>query len=173
MQITKKEGGFPLFVSPDGRWLYYHHGLDRTLWRVSTGGGQEQLVLNKAEDYFTFSPDGLQVACFEGQGEETALTIVSLAAGQSVKTFRLADGGARLTAIAWLPDGKSVAYNLADDDFENNTLWFQPLDGQPPRRIADLGDEAVHSLALSPDGKAVAIVQGSWKHDAVLLKGLR
>jgi len=38
-QITFKEGGFPIFVSPEGSWIYYHHGLQKTLWSVSTKGG--------------------------------------------------------------------------------------------------------------------------------------
>ncbi|NOT49340.1 MAG: DUF5050 domain-containing protein, partial [Acidobacteria bacterium] len=29
-QITDKEGGFPLFASPDGKWVYYSHGTKRT-----------------------------------------------------------------------------------------------------------------------------------------------
>jgi Tol biopolymer transport system component len=39
-QITFKEGGYPIFVSPDGCWVYYYHGVKRTLWRVSTKGAR-------------------------------------------------------------------------------------------------------------------------------------
>ena len=52
-------------------------------------------------------------------------------------------------------------------------LWLQPLDASPPRKLADLGDEEILHLALAPDGKSFAVEQGGWKHDAVLLKGLR
>ncbi len=99
-QITHKEGGYPLFVSPDGKWLYYQHGLHRTLWCVSARGGDEQLVLDKRKSYFAFSPDGLQAAFSEQQGEEEILTIVSLADGRTIKAFRLADGKAHLLNIA-------------------------------------------------------------------------
>jgi Tol biopolymer transport system component len=173
-QITDKEGGMPIFVSPDGRWIYYHHGLQRTLWRVSTKGGEEeQLVLNKEKYRFAFSPDGSRVAFSEKEGEEKFIVIVSLADGRTIKTFKYANRQAWMPELDWLPDGKSLAYVLADNEFDNHTLWLQPLDAETPQKIADLGDEEINSLALSPDGKSFAVVQGGWKHDAVLLKGLR
>jgi Tol biopolymer transport system component len=176
-QITKKEGGFPLFASPDGRWLYYLSGLQRTLWRVSTDGGEEQLVFNKRNDlFYAFSPDGSQIAFWEKQGEENVLKIVSLADQRTIKTFKLADPKARLAEFKWSPDGKFLAYILAVGESENNILWFQPFDAETPRRIADLGDERVFEtsgFAFAPDGKSFAVVQGGWRHDAVLLKGLK
>ncbi len=175
-QITQTEGGFPIFVSPDGNWLYYQHGLDRTLWRVSTNGGQEQLIFDKRSDRFAFSPDGLQFAFPENQGEESTLTIVSLSTGNPIKIFHLADGKSKLLELAWMPDGKSIMYTSANNDFQNNILWLQPLDGKIPRQVAALGNEEmfkVSGFAIAPDGKSFAVVQGNWKHDAVLLKGLK
>lgn len=174
-QITQNDGGFPMFVSPAGEWLYYHHGINRTLWRVSVKGGNEQVVLDKSKSFFSFSPDGLQVAFSERQGEERILTIVSPSDGQIVKTFHLADRKARLLSLVWLPDGKNLAYISANQEFINNVLWIQPLNEEPPRQIAALGDEELRGLGLSisPDGKTFAVVQGEWLHDAVLLKGLK
>jgi predicted ATPase/Tol biopolymer transport system component/DNA-binding winged helix-turn-helix (wHTH) protein len=179
-QITVKEGGYPIFVSPDGHWIYYHHGLQRTLWRVSSKGGEEeQLVLNKEKHRFAFSPDGSRVAFSEKKGEEKFIVIISLADGRTIKTFKYADQQSWmpildwLPGLDWLPDGKSLAYVLADNEFDNHTLWLQPLDAETPQKIADLGDEGINSLAFSPDGESFAVVQGGWKHDAVLLKGLR
>ncbi len=177
-QITVKEGGYPIFVSPEGRWIYYHHGLQRTLWRVSTKGGEEeQLVLNKEKYRFAFSPDGSLVAFSERQGEETSIVIVSLADGRTIKTFKYADKYDNqkigMPGLVWLPDGKSLAYVLADNELDNHILWLQPLDAETPQKIADLGDDEINSLALSPDGASFAVAQGRWKHDAVLIKGLR
>jgi len=175
-QITAKEGGFPISVSSDGKWLYYHSGRQRMLRRVSTEGGEEQTVLNKRKHRFAVSPDGSQAAFLEKQGEENVLMIVSLANGQTNKTFKLVDGNAGLVELKWSRDGENLAYILADNEFKNNTLWFQPLNEETPRQIADLGDEEISELsgfALSPDGKNFAVVQGGWKHDVVLLKGLK
>ncbi|MDQ3064556.1 MAG: hypothetical protein M3R14_17090 [Acidobacteriota bacterium] len=85
---------------------------------------------------------------------------------------KYAEYGAGLE-LDWLPDGKSLAYVRADNELDNYTLWLQPLDAETSQKIADLGDEHINSLALSQDGKSFAVVQGGWKHDAVLLKGLR
>jgi Tol biopolymer transport system component len=174
-QITQKEGGEPIFASPDGEWVYYHPSLSLKLWRVSTKGGEEQLVLDKAKFRFAISPDGLQVAFSEKQGEERVLTVASLA-GQTVKTFQLANSKSLLPNIIWMPDGKSLAYVSTNHGYEENVLWLQALDGTAPRQIADLGDGELNSnfgLSVSPDGKTFAVAQGRWLHDAVLLKGLR
>ncbi len=173
-QITHKDGGMPLFISPDGKWIYYSHNLNRTLWRVSTEDDGEQLVLNKAKSYFAFSPDGSLVAFEEKQGEEKFIVVASIAVKQTIKPIKYAAPQGTIFNIIWTQDGKSLIYVLADGEYENYTLWVQPLDEQmPPRQIADLGSEEVASLTPAPDGKNFLLVQGDWRHDAVLLKGLK
>jgi len=70
-----------------------------------------------------------------------------------------------------------VVYILARGEFRNNSLWLQPLDpAVPARKLADLGDDEISGaggLALSPDGNSIAVSSGGWRHDAVLLKGLK
>ncbi|HEY8562678.1 MAG TPA: DUF5050 domain-containing protein, partial [Pyrinomonadaceae bacterium] len=176
-QITQQEGGFPLFASPDGEWVYYQHGLNRTLWRASTKDGvlREQLVLNKAKDYFAVSPDGAFVAYSERRADQKILTVAALADGETVKTFPLPDKNRRLLNIVWLPDGRNLAYVSSNMEYKNNILWRQPLDGGAPQQIAALGDEELtgFGLSIAPDGKTFSVVQGKWLHDAVLFKGLR
>ncbi len=173
-QITVKKGGYPKFVSPDGRWVYYLHGLHRTLWRVSTRGGEdEQLVLNIKKDLFCFSPDGSQVGFSEEQGAVKTVVIVSIADGQTLQTFEYAEQHAVIRGIEWLPDGRGLAYVLAKNESDTKTLWLQLLDAKTPQKITELGDEVIHSLAFSPDDKSFAVVQGGWKNNAVLMKGLR
>jgi Tol biopolymer transport system component len=174
-QVTSREGGYPLFVSPDGEWVFYHHGINRTLWRVSLKTGEEQMVFSKAKAHFAVSPDASQIAYSEKQGDKNNLTITALADGQTVKTFPLADEKSLLRQIAWTPDGKNLAYITADRDYGNHILWMQPLNENMPRQTAALGDKETSGfgLAISPDGKTLGITQGEWLHDAVLLKGLR
>ncbi len=172
-QITKNAGGFSLSVSPDGNRVFYQHGKNRTLWSVSTKDGAEVSVLEKEKYHFALSPDGLYTAYSEKQGEERILMIVSLADKKTAKTFPTPVSKSRILEIAFLPDRKSIAYTLSSDNGENNTLWFQPLDGGTAQKIADLGGEEISSLAFAPDGKSFTVVEGSWIHDAVLLKGLK
>ncbi len=173
VQITQKEGGFPIFASPDGKWLYYTSGLQRTLLRVAVESGEEQLIHDKARYRFAVSPDGLRVAFSEIQDRERRITIASLPGGDVIKTFPLTDREARMVEVTWLNSGKEIIYILANSESENNVLWRQTLDGGEPRKMAEIGDDEVWDLALSPDNKSLAIVQGRWKHDSVLISGLK
>ena len=174
-QITRKEAGAPMLVTPDGRWLYFHHSLYKTIWRVPVEGGEEELILDKRKHQIALSQDGQQAAFPEKQGSETVLALVSLADGQTSTIFKLAPQQTELFAVRWSADGESLIYVAGTGEYENKTLWRQPLDGSPPQKIADLGNERLYNfcLALSPDGKTFAVTHGDWKHDAVLLKGLK
>lgn len=175
-QITKNQGGFPLSISSDGKWVYYHHGLDRTLWRVSVESGEEQSVFDKAKYRFALSPDGSQIAFPEKRDEERYLVIFSLTDQKIIQVFKPVLEKNRILDVVWMPDGKSLLYISADKNFENNTLWLQGLDEEKPRKITDLSDEEVSEatgLALAPDGQTFSVVQGGWRRDAVLIKGLR
>jgi DNA-binding winged helix-turn-helix (wHTH) protein/Tol biopolymer transport system component len=172
-QITRQEGGSPLSVSADGRWLYYHHSLHKTLWRVPVEGGEEQLILNKRKHQLAVSPDGLQAAFEEEQDGKKVLVVVRLADGQIIKTFKFADERPALINLKWSPEGDSLMYISAAGEYENSTLWRQPLGGNPPQKIADLGDERIAAIGFAPDGKNFAVAKGGWRHDAVLLKGLK
>jgi eukaryotic-like serine/threonine-protein kinase len=172
IQITDKEPGTPLFVSPDGEWLYYHRSLKKTLWKIPTKGGQEQLVLNRFAHHFAFSPDGGKVAFLEDRDGDKFIEIVSSVDGQTVKSLKITDYKPVINEINWMPDGQEIAY-VAAGDKQNFVLHRQSIDGGASEKIADLGNEQINSFAISPDGKNFAVVKGGWRHDAVLLKGLR
>jgi Tol biopolymer transport system component/DNA-binding winged helix-turn-helix (wHTH) protein len=172
VQITQNEGGLPLSVSKDGRWVFYRHGLQRTLWRVATSGGHEESVFNKPLNEVAVSPDGSRVAYFERKGRTKVLEIASLTDGEGAWTFEIDDQTPAFNNVAWMPDGRGLAYVLSIDG-GTKSLWLQPIENVSPIKIADLGPDSVNSLSVAPDGKSFAIVQGGWKHDAVLIRGLR
>ena len=101
--------------------------------------------------------------------------LISLPDGQVIKSWRLT-AAPNLAHIVWSDDSQFLAYILADDAREVGSLWFQPLNSDSPRRIADLsGDEIaeLQAFALSPDSKSFALIKGSWKHDAIMFRGLK
>ena len=172
-QITKNKGGFPLWAAPDGKWIYYRSTIDSTLWRTTSDGSIEELVLDQRKQNFAFSPDGLLLAYFEKKGRKRFINIISLTDKQNVKTIQLAEPTFKPVALKWSPDGNFLAYILADKSSTHHILWFQTLNQNLPQRIIDLGDDEISHFAFAPDGKTFAVVKGVWKHDAVLLTGLR
>jgi len=175
IQITQDEGGFPQFVSPDQKWLYYTAARRRVLMRIPLDGGKAEMVLAKRSFHFNFSPDGSLVAFAEKGDERSVISIVSLPNGERVKAFDLPNDKPAILHLAWAPDGKSLYYVWPNDENDRYILWQQDLAGGSPLKIADLGSAELRetkTFTISPDGKAFAAVQGSWKHDAVLIRGL-
>ena len=173
-QVTREEGGLPLRLSPDGTWLYYRSSLKNTLRRVSVATGQEELVLRDMGRGLVISPDLTRVAFSQRRGPEVILTLASLPDGETIKTWRITTPN--LAHLLWPQEGDYLAYILTDDARELGSLWFQPLDSDSPRRIADLSGEGIAELAgfaMTYDGKNFAVIKGNWKHDAVLLRGLK
>ncbi len=176
VQITQKNGGFPLAISPDGNVIFYLHGRDRTLWRISNNGSDEQIVFDQKKHFFALSPDCSQVALSETRGEERFLTIHSLNDKTIVKSFPTPVPKSRILEIEWLADGKGILYVLTDNSYENQSLWLQETDKENPRQIVDFKGESTSDasgLSISFDNKYFTIIQGSWQHNATLLKGLK
>ncbi|HMO81394.1 MAG TPA: winged helix-turn-helix domain-containing protein [Pyrinomonadaceae bacterium] len=174
-QLTMADGGYPFFVSPDGKWVFYHHGVDRTLWRVPAGGGNEELVLDKRAVNFAISPDGKNVAfsTWSEGGQKRSISIANIDSGKVFKTYTVEFSDTSSNDIVWMPDGNAFVYIVAAGPGNNTILLLQRTADQTPTKIADLGADSVNSFAVSPDGKSFAIVQGGWRHDAVLFRGLR
>ena len=175
VQVTTDEGGFPLRVSADGRWVYYRSPLNNALRRVALENGQEELVMKEQGGNTAVSTDASKVAFSEQNKQEISIAVYSLADQSLVKRYKV-PSAPNLAQLTWTDDGKNLAYVLTDDKGEGGILWFQPVDDGAPRRIADLsGDEIAElaSFSLSRDGKNFVIIKGKWKHDAVLLRGLK
>jgi Tol biopolymer transport system component/DNA-binding winged helix-turn-helix (wHTH) protein len=175
-RVTNTDGGFPLFAAPDGKWVYFQHNVSRTLWRVPPSGGEASEVFNSAQYRFAFAPDGSRFAFAENQDAEKFIAVAALADGQIVKKLKIADPQAKVIEIAFAPDGKSLFYVLLDNNSRSNFLYQHRFDEPLPRRVATLGEEQlseVGGFALAPDGATYAVIQGGWRHDAVLLNGLK
>lgn len=175
-QITQNEGGAPVFATPEGKTLYYRHSLRGTLWAVSLETGEEKEVFAEAKPFFAFSPDGSKFAFPGKQGDKIVLRISLASNLEPIKSLALPDETQLLLDAAWMPDGSELLAALADKDNARRAVYRISLDGGTVGKVVNLDDEQLtetQSLTISPDAKYFAIVQGTWRHDAVLLKGLK
>jgi dipeptidyl aminopeptidase/acylaminoacyl peptidase len=134
VQFTKREGGYPIFVTPDGRWLYFQSGVQRRLWRISTDGSDEMQIAEAEMLQPALSPDGNLAAYFSRTkaSEAYKLAIMSIGNGKILQTLSLADGRAQAISIAWQADNQSLNYIIWDT---TNSLWRQSLyDDRPHLR---------------------------------------
>lgn len=172
-QLTKTEGGYPRFASPDGRWVYYESGLSQTIWRASTEGGEEAQVSESKVYAAAFSSDGDSVAFFFRDREkdnQPRIAVMRIADGKIVRIFELADAQDPIS-IAWSNDNRTINYIMGGGG--KNLLWSQSPDEEKPRLVADLGDKEVGNFAFAPGGDSLIYTRGEWLHDAVLIDGLK
>jgi Tol biopolymer transport system component len=172
MQLTKTEGGYPRFVTPDGKWVYFKSGLHLTFWKVATNGGEEVQVENYLSG-LAFSPDGNSIAYFfrDKQDNQMRIGVRNLEDQKLVKVLRYVDNKSRPSFLVWSSDSRTLKFITYGDS--KYSLWQQSLDEDQPRFIADLGSDEIGGFAVSPDGKSFAFIRGNWIHDAVLIDGLK
>jgi serine/threonine protein kinase/Tol biopolymer transport system component len=99
---------------------------------------------DKPMDHARLSPDGHTVA-FNSQVEGVAQVFVMLASGGEPLQLTKDEGEKQVSSFS--PDGTEIYYTRV---FGADESWAVPTLGGNPRRIA-----AGHSLAPSPDGKAI------------------
>lgn len=104
--VLARESGwaFPLRWSPDGKWIYYHHGNrgTHTLRRVAATGGRSE-VLAPGGAIIGFSPDGRWLARlppFPRRAPQNVIIISDLQ-GKEAARFTIPRD---MEAIAWGPD---------------------------------------------------------------------
>ena len=174
IQITKREGGYTAFVTPDGKWVYFESGINQTLWCVSTEGGDETEVSNGKVSNSAFSPDGKFVAYFFRKESDNRLKIgvMSVETRTLLRTFALTADTSYQGRIAWMSDNRSFYYVTINGS--QNLLLSRSLDDDnPPHLIANLGNDEIAGFALSPDESTFAFIRGRWIHDAVLIEGFK
>ncbi len=132
--------------------------LEQQLARATVlAGGDETEVAPR------FSPDGLQVAYAAG-GERSRIVVETLAT-RARRMLGAADELAN--SPVFTPDGRSVVYVRYRDD--RCTLVQAPLDGAPPRDVADCPPALRSRIDLAPDGHTLV---GSAQRRADLPWGL-
>ncbi len=66
-------------------------------------------------------------------------------------------GEVTVRRIAWMPDGRSIAFLAKRGDDEETALWAIPVDGGEARRLLE-HEAGVEEFSFSPDGTQVAFI---------------
>jgi eukaryotic-like serine/threonine-protein kinase len=188
-QLTN--GIFDRFMvcSPDAKWVYYSDAVGPHFsMRVPLEGGQpEPVPASDVHDAYGFgageaiSPDGKRLIFNTDISGPNSVALSKLAlvtldsSSQSSPILfqpdaRIATGGGTsfTNAMAFTPDGKSVAYIVRDQGVDN--IFAQPLDGSPGHQITNFTSEHIAEFQWSPDGKALAVARAQNTSDVVLLR---
>ena len=157
--------------SPDGKWVFYISGTDRTYMKVPLSGGKpEPWVSPTAEGRagFDVTRDGKTavLGTYDFKVRKPNIALFSLESGQLIKNI---DYDPRhVGVLRFSPDGKGFVYPVRDKGVDN--LYFQPLDGGTGRQLTNFNSLKIYSYQWSPDGKNLAFIRGDSPSDLVLIK---
>jgi Tol biopolymer transport system component len=157
--------------SPDGKWVFYIGGSDRTYMKVPLSGGKpEPWVSPTAEGRagFDVTGDGKMavLGTYDFKLRRPNIALFSLESGQLIRNFDYDPRHAG--ALRFSPDGKGFVYPIREKGVDN--LYFQPLDGGTGRQLTNFTSLKIYSYQWSPDGKKLALVRGDSPSDLVLIK---
>ena len=162
--------------SPDGRWITFvsKRSGNACLWKVSVDGGEPVQLTDKPATRAAFSADGKLIACgyfVEGAKPPWKIAIIPFAGGQPIKLVDVPAGVNFRPGLWWTDDGRAFFYANVQDGVAN--LWSQPVDGGKPVQITNFSSGFIASLALSRDGKRIALSLGHQTDDIVLIKDFK
>jgi serine/threonine-protein kinase len=158
------------FYSPDGRLIaFLSDRLGRTdVWVMNAdGSGQRRLTTTGAGGHFLrWTRDGQAIVFRAESGTQTQIMRVSVADGSLTRLPDVSSGG----HMSWSPD-----QSLILDVRGHKTLWVNPVDGTPPRRVFEFGDSEVRIdyPVWSPDGRRILFDRAAPRGgDVWLLEGV-
>ena len=136
--------------SPDGRWLYFAHGLEPTeemnVWRVrSSGGTPEQLTTLQAAANHLAVLDDRTLLYVARADDRSGPWLWSLHVETKVAR-RVTSGLEHYTSVSASRDGRRVVTTVSN---QTATLWHVPILGQPA------GDRDVQPYRV-PRGRALS-----------------
>jgi tol-pal system beta propeller repeat protein TolB len=148
--------------SQDGRSIVYSSGDESgsDLLMVSSDAANgsmapQRLTFGRGSDNQspTFSPDGRQIAFISGRSRFPEVYTMD-ADGTNVQLLTPFVPGVRTyrTAPDWSPDGRTVAYEQQNGDFQ---IWMINIRDKEPRRLTSEGENEGPSWA--PDGRHLAL----------------
>ncbi len=171
IQVTRTSGGYPRFVAPDGKFLYYQSGFANELMKVSLEDSSETPVGGMLGYYQTFSPDGKRLAYFYRENGRQKINILDLATRKILQTLVVPENTGFVDHLRWR-NSETLSYSI-DEVNAKDSLWSHKLSAPAPQRLHEFSDADMMDMQFSVDDKHIAFIRGDWKHNAFLLKGLK
>ena len=149
-------------ISPDGSQVVYS-SLAGPIYTVDTEGGEPRLLLARTRRLFpdqgrsfrtwlynpTFSPDGTQIAYFDGMGDWGHSLRVMNANGSGVRILidQVPEEVGHVWNLVWSPDGSHLAFSA-----QEGGIWIVDVDGSELTKAIPDGINAF----WSPDGSRIS-----------------
>ena len=171
-QLTNGAGEFQPSCSPDGTWLTYGTSDPKGvgIWRIPIDGGNPIRIWERY-GIGQISPDGKWVLIQELMSGVQKPVIIPATGGQPVKTFDL-DPELGLP-LGWAADSRALLYAKTSSGVWN--IWQRSLDGGEAKQLTKFKSDQFPQLggvAMSRDGKKLAVVRSYTTSDVVLIKDL-
>ena len=150
--------------SPDSKWVVYG-GLvsgKAVLLKVSIEGGNPVQLTNEDSASPVVSPDGRWIAALywnEQSDSPQHIAIIPFEGGKPIKLFSSPWTGYGGQHLRWTPDGRAITY--MDERGGDASIWSQPIDGGPAKRLTDFKEQLILSYDWSPDGKQLVCMRGT------------
>jgi Tol biopolymer transport system component/predicted Ser/Thr protein kinase len=163
--------------SPDQKWVYYIDTGRGGVYRVPlNASGRAEAIFGIPQGYHLFSdqPDWLDVS---PDGNRIAIALSEVRGTVKIAVYdigssnppRMLDASNFLgQPLQFTSDGKSVACAIRENGMDK--IWVAPLDGSAGYPITTSKSEQIWSFRFSPDGKSVAVLNGHYDSDVVLLQ---
>jgi serine/threonine protein kinase/Tol biopolymer transport system component len=169
--LTKAIDDNGAHCSPDSKWVVYGGVVSGKwlLWTISIEGGNPMQLTNEDCDSPVVSPDGKWIACFyrsEQSDSSEHIALIPFEGGKPVKLFSSPGRNLR-----WSPDGRAITYMEGLEG--GSSIWSQPIDGGPARRLTNFKDQLVLSYDWSRDGKQLVCARGVAVRTSVLWTDFR
>jgi WD40 repeat protein len=149
-----------LQFTPDGRQLV-STGSDRTirLWDTTTGARVREFGRFRTVGGIDLSPDGKSLAGVVQEGEAWTIRLWEVATGK--ERDRLPRLGVHPIAVAFSPDGNTLAATVGEDDWSKPSIKLWDMAGMKEIRTLRGIKGWVGRLTFSPDGKTLASIGSS------------
>ena len=179
-QLTSGQEDFSPQVTPDGRWVVFDSTRpdESTLWKMPIDGGEPVRLTDKFTYSCSIAPDGKLLACYyqERANSPVKVLVMPFEGGEPLKIFDMPTGlGKDATdmegPVVWTSDGRAIMY--LDIRGGTRNLWMQPLDRSKPLRLTNFTSNGIRWIALSSDGKQLALTRETITSDVVLLSDFR